>query len=309
MKIKIVLFSFVVLQATVFLSAAWSVPHSVVLPKQQDSAGHKVTFFENSLRRDLNEYEKAFLVRVEVDQACSCAGFFTENSNKDFLITTARHCAYYYFTEACQQGKVSIVTESGGFKGVCSEVVASDHGTDIVTFRARFDADQSARIGASIAFLRLKAGDPDIGTALKMLGYPADPDRGTRATVTENCWINANNPDDSSAWSYYTKSERLQIIEESKKGGSLSSLPADYSQRQNRISTQYLGHNCTTYRGNSGGPMLVAGTDMVVGLPANYSPGMFRGLPSSASEYMYRMSEFVVNNRASLQAAGVVLVP
>lgn len=310
-KLSAILFLF-------FSSTSWSAPYSVVIPKQEDEAKINAAFFENSKRRDLNDSEKAVLVEIET-RAGTCGGFFTENRNRDFLITTARHCAVYYFPEMCQQGKISVTTESGRFKGVCSEVVAEDPKTDIVTFRARFEANQVDQVRAHIAFLRLKATDPRIGTPLKALGYPADPYRLGKSTVTENCWVNGPLRSRSEYYNdlllgYYTQSEIAEVDNANRgwpKGNEGTNAYPDVELRANRVykSALLLGHNCTIYYGNSGGPMMIDKTNEVVGLGSSAVTGIFREIPSSASNSMGRISEFVVNNRSNLQAAGVILAP
>ena len=102
------------------------------------------------------------------------------------------------------------------------------------------------------------------------------PRRG-RLTVTENCWV----------------------ID-----GDEPSPHADLLDRS-------ALHNCSTYGGNSGGPMIAEGTRIAVGLPFTYQPGDYdRRDPNdrATAAYLAKMADAAGTFREALVAAGIVLV-
>jgi hypothetical protein len=164
------------------------------------------------------------------------------------------------------------VTTPGGEKLVCNQILIEDPRRDIGIFEV-------SREGAMPAerTLKLAAYQPDVKTKLVMLGYPADKYRRGALTATENCWV--------------TKS-----TVRSPHGG----VASDRSSL----------HNCTTYGGNSGGPMISEGTNEVIGLPFTYAPNDYRlrdpeNLGSAA--YLAQMADFVEANRKKLDELGVAV--
>ena len=109
-----------------------------------------------------------------------------------------------------------------------------------------------------------------------MVGYPADQYRRAKLTTTENCWI----------------------------------LQADTASPHSRHVDRSARHNCTTYGGNSGGPMIAEGSDIALSLPFTSAPGDYRMRDAdlvSTSSHMAKMSDFVRAHRSKLVAEGVVI--
>jgi len=125
---------------------------------------------------------------------------------------------------------------------------------------------------------------PPARTRLVMVGYPADDDPSTARrrmlTVTENCWTAGG-----AVVSPYFNSKEYP--------GS-----NDWSQH----------HNCTTYGGNSGGPMYSEGTRLVVGLPFTYIRDVYtRTDDDDATAALALMADFVSVHAIELKAAGIAI--
>jgi hypothetical protein len=164
------------------------------------------------------------------------------------------------------------VRTNAGRIGRCTRVVAADVGHDIALFEVNLPYDASAA-------LRLAAYQPPVGTRLQMIGFPADQYRQARLTLTEDCWV-------------------LQTTTRS---------PHADSNLQDRSSL----HNCTTYGGNSGGPMIKEGDDVVIGLPFTYQPGDYHQRSStdlSTAAHLAQMADFVATHRQELDGEGIEVV-
>lgn len=224
-------------------------------------------FFANSIRRDATESE-----RQQVMQLPGCTGFYIENTKDTVTIVSARHCFDFAPEHFCQNG--GLFSSGDGQEGRCREVIAAGDQHDIVVFRADF-----AKKPASEHALRLSSSVPTPQTRLKMIGYPQDPERDGKLTVTENCWVIS------------------------------SDGQSPYFARDARLPDRTSRHNCSTYGGNSGGPMLIEGTREVVGLPFSYSKrDLTPRQPDNVSTaaYMTRMADFVEQHREALDAAGIL---
>lgn len=207
-----------------------------------------------------------------VVNARGCAAFFVANRSGKTLLGSARHCFNYSITNWCQGG--GMVTDNQGRTGTCQRIVAADANHDIAVFEAKFPY-----VPEEQDTLRLAAYQPKLQDRLVMIGYPADKYRLGRLTTTEDCWV----------------------IRES--------VPSPHSQAA--LSDRSSLHNCTTYGGNSGGPMMLEGTRVVLGLPFTYAPDDYHLRdpwdPATAA-HLAQMADFVSFHRAKLEAEGVEIV-
>jgi hypothetical protein len=200
-----------------------------------------------------------------------CTAFFIKNSKGKTYLITARHCAKMSIYGWCKRG--GKFTDENAKEGKCDRVVASDDAHDIALVEATFPYKPTASQSLSLA-----AYSPKKLQKLVMIGYPTDVYRKGSVTTTDRCWITE---------------EDLA-----------SPHPITMSDRSAK-------HNCTTYGGNSGGPMIAEGTSIAVGLPFTYFPDNYTNYDEkdvTNHAMMAKMSDFVADHRATLLAAGVDIV-
>jgi hypothetical protein len=159
-----------------------------------------------------------------------------------------------------------------GKQGNCTKIVAADARFDIAFFEADFETPPNPE-----NVLRMASFVPPLYSRLIMVGYPGDKYRRGKLTTTSNCWVLREN----------TSSPHSQMVDR-------SSL-----------------HNCSTYGGNSGGPMILEGTNVAIGLPFTYAPGDYRmrnPWAISSSSHLAQMADMVGRKRSELEEAGVIIV-
>ena len=243
--------------------------------KGHQSASNVRNFFENSRRRLATADELKPLARVG-----GCAGFFVHNNQNKNIVGTARHCVNYKMTDWCENNG-AISAADGTDSGHCKRIVAGDSLHDIVLV----ETDMRPRDAAST--LVLAGYMPAKNIRLKMIGFPVDPyaSGGLRAYVSENCWVNR---------------ERF---------ASASSITTDGTpdEEANALVQSLAGHNCSTYGGDSGGPMLKEGTRQIVGEPFSYVYQDYINMGYRASGTMALMGEFVSKFRAILVREGITI--
>lgn len=237
---------------------------------EDDHSSDLKHFFENSTRRDPSADEANAIVRLK-----GCTGFFVANDQDRLFVMTARHCFGRPYEEApqrwCDSDLGTVTDANSGAVGKCHRVVAATEKYDLTLLEFKFAEDFRPA-----ATLRLASFVPALETQLHMVGYPADKFRESKLTLTENCWIvdkSANSP-------------HQDLV--------------DLSGR----------HNCTTYGGNSGGPMIKVGTDIAVGEPFTYRPRNYKEYEADKVEdsaFIALMAGFVERHGKELSAAGVVI--
>lgn len=200
-----------------------------------------------------------------------CTAYFVANNAGKVILGSARHC--FGHEEAAWCEKPGSFVDDKGLHGSCIRIVASDPEHDIMLFEASYAGEMGKNRG-----FRLAAYHPAIDTRLGMLGYPADRIRQGHATLTENCWV-------------------LSDV----KGSPFSeSTMQDPSQ----------AHNCSTYGGNSGGPIFIEGSRDVIGLPFTYVPNDYGLRPEDMSPHAANfasMADFVARHRTLLEAEGILI--
>lgn len=227
-------------------------------------------FSSNARRRDPTLLEDSYVARVDN----GCTAFFVENTQGRTLMASARHCFNNSVGTWCnRRGKVLFNDRTPA--GECRRVIAADHLHDIAMFEVKLSTRP-----VHLSTLRLAGYAPARGTRLVMIGYPADRDpmnpRLGSITTTDNCWV-------------------------------LYSNVASPHREYHDVSAV---HNCSTYGGNSGGPMIREGSRDVVGLPFTYRPNDYqRRGPNDVrhAAYLAEMGDFVQVHRHELEQAGVVI--
>lgn len=251
----------------------------------------RADFFVNSKRRDPNEKDKMTSAMVMIETfGGNCTGFFVKNKNNRLLIVTARHCGEYQFTKRCKSGSIWLTTEAGHFKGKCLNTLIDNSDYDVALFEAQFKKPED-EVRAKISFAQMSAKIYPKDTRLQLYGYPTD--RRTDATVSENCWINNG----KNIYDYFSRFE-LEAHNEER-----NSYHPDRDKVLNKA--LLMPYNCDVYGGNSGGPVTVENTDVVIGMPAGYYKKIFRKVPAEASSYFYSLKTFIDGNLTDLNAAEV----
>jgi hypothetical protein len=262
------------------INGAWrfSMTFKLALPALLFVLGCRTTdskpkhFFEQARRREANSEERDLMVHLT-----GCSSFFVKNSVGKTYLMTAQHCLKgtppeQWCTEHANHNIPA--PESGGLSMSCRRVIAWEEKRDIVLLELETKPELAGR-GAALARFA-----PEGPLRLKMVGYPLDGQSNFRTTVTENCWV-------------------LQSPVES------PHINTEYQWKDTAAR-----HNCSTYAGNSGGPMLMENTDIVVGLPFTYKPDDFNQYAPfeiDSSAWMALMSEFVEKFYDQLNTAGVII--
>jgi hypothetical protein len=209
--------------------------------------------------------------KASVVRLDGCTGYFIKNDTGKIFVGSARHCVKNTATKWCDDKGV-VYTPGWSRVGTCKRVVGSRSDRDIVIF----EIDRDPNFNDPIVTYRLAAYTPPKFTRLRMIGFPGDKHRNGALTVTEDCWI-LRAPVESPHYDGNWK---------------------DWSAK----------HNCSTYGGNSGGPMIKAGTSDVIGLPFTYQPNDYTNRDKDSeltAAHLALMSGFVEENRLTLKFAGI----
>lgn len=319
MNIKIKYYEFKLLIFILFLVSA--VVASILFMRNEFSSERKkldlssespkryhVAFFEQAQRRDPRLTEiKPILKLHNTEKNTICTGFFIENESQRFIVGTHNHCASFNFEQICTDSNKSdaIVFTPSVYKtkGFCKRVIAQSNYNDFIILEVEFPEVDKVQLLKSIQFLKLGFFLPKQSSPLKMIGHPSDQERKTRLTVTENCSVLST---EITAFSFLTEQEKSRLSNGIKNRN--RSNEEAIKRSNNLAKAEFLGHNCTTYGGNSGGPILVAKTKIVVGLPAGFFPGIYRPLPSNSSLRMETTHGFIKETLNILKSEGIILI-
>jgi len=166
-----------------------------------------------------------------------CTGFFLKNAQDKNLVATARHCFNYDAPQWCATGIAK--DEASGVDLRCKSVAAGDGRHDLVVLEFE-DAPRDRTLDFELATFPLTKN-----LRLEMLGFPGDLYNGARALkLTQNCWV--------------IEPKTRNIYDD-----------------PNVVDDRTFTHNCSTYGGNSGGPMFIEGTRIAIGIPDTYAPNDF----------------------------------
>jgi hypothetical protein len=274
--------------------------------------------FSDSVRRDPDKEEAKLFVRAtKKDRKSGCSGFLVENDQGKALVGSARHCFEYQVTKFCKNGNIRVrpSTDDMSFVGKCEKIVVASLQDDFFIMEVKFHKTEKAgfkksfheKILKELSPMVLAAYEPPVHSYLKMYGFPADKYRNSKATVSENCFVQKNSTQ------YVTRSLSRQQNQ-------------DYNARYNRDHRQYFSAknerlkeikkklkinrgmmNCSVYGGNSGGAIVIEGTNHAIGLPNSYQPGLYNVIPSQFGHFYERFKEFVERNKKQLKQAEITL--
>jgi len=185
----------------------------------------------------------------------------------------------------------------------CSRIVVVDEEHDFFIFAAKPQSEANRSALEQGKKLKLSACEPPLDLSLVMLGFPADRHRRGQPTASEACSVRPR-----SSQAHKPRNIHEEQLEQKMRDFDLR-RPPEYQTRANRVDEHMkvssLRHNCTTWPGNSGGPILGKGSgDVVVGLPAE-ALLVERPLDPSIGLRMENMAEFVRRNRELLEQESV----
>jgi|GEM_PF-2790369 len=230
-------------------------------------------FFENSMRRSSADSDNAAKAILNIaDKGCS--GFFVSNSGNKNLMGTARHCFEYKPEEWCSSNGRVWDTHIQKWRN-CKRVAVDHNLSEFLIL----ELDGPAPLHTLV----LNDFKYPVGTRLQILGYPADEYRSRGINVTENCWI----------------------LKDVAPLSNVPTIPRSFQE------THFL-HNCSTYEGNSGGPMVLEGTSIVVAIPSSYYKNDFLNRNSRPEDSKalvgLELKRFVERKEADLEREGVQIL-
>lgn len=227
---------------------------------------------ENSRRRLATPEEVTNIYRLKTFGGNTCTAFAVQNADKKPIIFTARHCMNYKPSEWCKE-VAEISSADGREIYKCQEIIFNPLDSD---FAAMLLDKPLPSEGFQVANF-----DPAAGQRLQTIGFPSDwyAKSLQGPVVTENCWLAQG-----------------------------SRRPIDVVVPMKPI-PMALPHTCATYGGNSGGPMILENSNIVVGLPASFwKSATIRSMHETASMYptkdvITKHMDFMTNQRISLVSA------
>lgn len=216
--------------------------------KTEDSS--QIKFLnEHSRRRLASAEESGNIFRLKTYGGNTCTAFAVKNDAKKPIVFTARHCMNFKATDWCSKvGEITSADQKISYR--CKSVLFDPKDSDY----AALELDKPI---SSEGFV-LANFDPSVGRRLQLIGYPSDWYAKSLGdtVITENCWL--------------TSSKRQAAVIQS------SITPPPLA----------LTHNCATYGGNSGGPVIIENSNIVVGLPASFwQSGRIRSMEENAFIY------------------------
>ncbi len=231
-------------------------------------------FSANSRRATVAKTDAKALSFVKIG---GCTGFFvkTTDTNKSF-VSSSRHCFKYDAPTWCKTGSARIHATGEEIKCLGIAAGTQTHDTILLEFQ-NIPRDRSG----DFAYTNKMAAK---GTRLEMIGYPKDgflTDRTVDTLITtHNCKIVA-----IKATNLYTNIPEV-------------------------IDDKVFRHDCSTYGGNSGGPMMIEGTRTIIGIPDQYRPGSTpaTNLEDGRSIQGVRVDAYAIDLRHDLTANGISVV-
>ncbi len=296
----------------------WVIQVQAAMPSHQEVSrvsqdhlgiGENIYFSMNSIRRNATQQEEHFILTTG-----SCAAFFVDNRDQRLLVATARHCFNYKMTKACEDKNnwyISMKKELSPFVGICKRVVAGTSQDDLVIIEIEFeDVERKYQSQEEVNTvvrgllstqnrLKLAGFTVPLYARFKMIGFPGDPERNGELTVTENCW------ETTGTGRYWSTGQAIAVL-----GGNVSNGSPDPEVRafQNMLQRTLRWNNCSAYGGNSGGPIILEGSDIAIGLPGAFQPNVLTVHPHNVSNFYETTYGFVRRNRAALETAGITIV-
>ena len=201
--------------------------------KKSDETSQAKFLNEHSRRRLASVEESAGIFRLKTFGGNQCTAFAVKNDTKKPIVFTARHCMNYEASQWCEKvGELKTADELDSYR--CKQVLFDPPDSDFAALELDKPISDDGYLLADF--------EPRDDRRLQMIGYPADwHGKSLGGTViTENCWLT-----------------------------SINRVPVNVVTKINPNPVAAL-HNCATYGGNSGGPMILENSKIVVGMPGSY---------------------------------------
>jgi hypothetical protein len=263
---------------------------------------------ENTRPRPLTYEEEQRLVGVNG----GCSGFLVDNEDKRLFVATARHCVKYQITEWCSKhvpNTFRLFIGGWSVSGSCGKVIAGSASDDLVIVEVELEgglagADQKVRSKA--VFSRLIEFNPKLYTRFQMFGFPANILGSEKslvsgsATASESCWESTGASRDFVSG---------QLTSPSIGNPEMTSADPVDSKYLALLNHEVRWHNCSTWGGNSGGPIYIEGTNQVAGIPGSYITSSTVSHPYhyNQANFYETTSGFVKRYRAQLMLAKIIV--
>lgn len=201
--------------------------------KKTDEPSQTKFLNEHSRRRLASSDEYKGIYRLKTFGGNQCTAFSVKNEAKRAIVFTARHCMNYEARQWCEKvGEFKTADERDSYR--CKQVLFDPKDSDFAAIELDRPIPDDGYFLADF--------EPTEGRRLQMIGYPSDwYGKSLGGTViTENCWI--------------TSLKRVSVNVVTKiTPNPMAAL-----------------HNCATFGGNSGGPMILENSNIVVGMPGSF---------------------------------------
>lgn len=282
---------------------------------QENARVWQAGLFAGVQRSDANAWQAEPLYAVIDDHGRTiCTAFKVASSGSKQLFGSHRHCFSRKAKEACDQFRIRIRSDATGATGLCTEVILEVPENDFFIFAAEFSADEQKEI-SRLRGLELSRCSPKINSPLEMGGHPSDMRRHTRLTITHQC---QRVSDSARIWDNEDPRSFRNKFEKEALGRFVREYYAYFKKnpeekRAREIIEKHVGrtrfkHNCSTWSGNSGGPIWSAEhPEVAVGLPFSYFPSEFelRGgaLPAeNLADFVRRFEPILEQNRIAISS-------
>ena len=213
-------------------------------------------------------------MRQKAETTKVCSAFFVENEDKKLFVGSARHCFKFAEIPMCNEKTTyefrPLVAPQ--LRGQCRRIVALSERSDFMIFEIEFPGQDTAGLRRSMSSLAVGVFPgviPIRHLSIEMFGFPGDSRMKNQPTKSFKCEVQSA-PQDAPTDNYFENFKKRESTDHVE--GFYAPLVELFRLRARQLMGQMitLRHNCDTFAGNSGGPIVLAGSRMLIGLPASY---------------------------------------